>query len=96
MRFCCPAESIEEKIALLDSKISRAAVMFMNIHSRYLFETRFYEQRQKGLLDEKELSQLMEDAQKEAFQNALDTYHPMFWASKLHFHITGVPFYNFP
>lgn len=38
----------------------------------------------------------MEDAQKEAFQNALDTYHPMFWASKLHFHITGVPFYNFP
>ena len=90
------AESIEEKIALLDSKISRAAVMFMNIHSRYLFETRFYEQRQKGLLDEKELSQLMEDAQKEAFQNALDTYHPMFWASKLHFHITGVPFYNFP
>src|SRR5699024_11350839 len=21
---------------------------------------------------------------------------PMFWATKLHFHITGVPFYNFP
>ncbi|MCC5894610.1 MAG: M3 family oligoendopeptidase [Alkalibacterium sp.] len=90
------ANSAEEKIALLDSKISRAAVMFMNIHSRYLFETRFYEQRQDGLLDENELSTLMEEAQKEAFQNALESYHPMFWASKLHFHITGVPFYNFP
>ncbi|EXJ22782.1 Oligoendopeptidase F [Alkalibacterium sp. AK22] len=90
------ANATEEKIALLDSKISRAAVMFMNIHSRYLFETRFYAQRQSGLLDEKELSQLMEEAQKEAFDNALESYHPMFWASKLHFHITGVPFYNFP
>lgn len=90
------SHSLEEKIALLDSKISRAAVMFMNIHSRYLFETRFYSKRQSGLVDVKELSQLMEDAQKEAFQDALDSYHPMFWASKLHFHITGVPFYNFP
>lgn len=90
------SHSLEEKIALLDSKISRAAVMFMNIHSRYLFETRFYSKRQSGLVDVNELSQLMEDAQKEAFQNALDSYHPMFWASKLHFHITGVPFYNFP
>lgn len=90
------ANSAEEKIALLDSKISRAAVMFMNIHSRYLFETRFYEQRQSGLLNEKELSELMEEAQKEAFMDSLETYHPMFWASKLHFHITGVPFYNFP
>lgn len=90
------AASKEEKIALLDSKISRAAVMFMNIHSRYLFETRFYEKRQSGLVDEEELCQLMEEAQKEAFQNALENYHPMFWASKLHFYSTGISFYNFP
>lgn len=38
----------------------------------------------------------MEEAQKEAFGNALEEYHPLFWASKLHFFITGVPFYNFP
>lgn len=90
------AESVEEKIDLLDSKLSRAAVMFMNIHSRFLFEKRFYEKRQGGLVDEKELQELMEEAQKEAFQNSLESYHPMFWASKLHFYITGVPFYNFP
>lgn len=90
------AESIEEKIDLLDSKLSRAVIMFMNIHSRFLFEQRFYEKRQEGLVNEKELRLLMEEAQKEAFQNSLESYHPMFWASKLHFHITGVPFYNFP
>ena len=25
-----------------------------------------------------------------------ESTHPHFWASKLHFYITGVPFYNFP
>lgn len=90
------ASSVEEKIALLDSKISRAAIMFMDIHSRFIFEKRFYEKRQNGLVDEKELRDLMEEAQKEAFQDSLETYHPMFWASKLHFYSTSVSFYNFP
>jgi oligoendopeptidase F len=35
-------------------------------------------------------------AQKQGFQDALSEYHPHFWASKLHFYITSVPFYNFP
>lgn len=90
------AESKEEKIVLLDSKISRAAIMFMNIHSRFLFEKRFYEARQSGLVSDKELSSIMEDAQKEAFLDSLETYHPTFWASKLHFYITGISFYNYP
>lgn len=90
------AASDEEKIALLDSKISRAAIMFMNIHSRFLFEKRFYEARQDGLVNEEELSTIMEEAQKEAFLDSLETYHPTFWASKLHFYITGISFYNFP
>jgi oligoendopeptidase F len=38
----------------------------------------------------------MEAAQKEAFQDSLNSYHPHFWASKLHFFIADVPFYNFP
>lgn len=38
----------------------------------------------------------MTEAQKEAYQDALRSYHPMFSVTKLHFLITGVPFYNFP
>ena len=38
----------------------------------------------------------MEEAQKEAYGDALSETHPHFWASKLHFYITDVPFYNFP
>lgn len=90
------ASSEAEKINLLDEKISRSATFMMNIHARYIFERNFYDERQKGTVDSSRLKELMEDAQKEAFQEALSSYHPMFWATKLHFHITGVPFYNFP
>lgn len=90
------AQSEEEKINLLDSKIQRAATMFMNIQARYLFETHFYKERQEGIVTENRLNELMEAAQKEAFENSLSDYHPAFWASKLHFYNTGVPFYNFP
>lgn len=86
----------KEKLALLEEKIQNTVAFFMNIHARFLFETRFYEKRKEGLLSADELSALMEEAQREAFCDSLGSYHPTFWASKLHFYITGVPFYNFP
>lgn len=90
------AETKEEKIALLEDKIQRSVAFFMNIHARFLFETRFYEERSKGIVSAARLNTLMEEAQREAYGDALDTTHPHFWASKLHFYITQVPFYNFP
>ncbi|MFU1797079.1 M3 family oligoendopeptidase [Paenibacillus azoreducens] len=90
------ATNEEEKLALLEDKIQRSVAFYMNIHARFLFETRFYEKRKKGLLTAEELNELMEEAQKEAYCNALSEYEPTFWCSKLHFYITGVPFYNFP
>lgn len=90
------ASSKEEKIGLLADKAQRSIAFFMNIHARFLFETSFYEKRKQGTLDAAELSALMEQSQREAFRGALGSYHPNFWASKLHFYITEVPFYNFP
>lgn len=90
------AVSKEEKITLLDTKIQSSLAMFLNIHARFLFETRFYNERQNGIITEDRLGELMEEAQKEAYQNSLSEYHPHFWASKLHFFIADVPFYNFP
>src|SRR5699024_1609057 len=90
------AEDNTEKRALLADKIERSIAFFMNIHSRFLFETRFYEERKSGPVSVNRLTELMVEAQKEAYADAIDDYNPHFWASKLHFHITGVPFYNFP
>ncbi|MFF5996719.1 M3 family oligoendopeptidase [Lysinibacillus sp. KU-BSD001] len=90
------AATTEEKIALLEDKLQRSIAFFMNIHARFLFETRFYEERKRGIVATKRLNELMEEAQREAFAGALGEAHPHFWASKMHFYITGVPFYNFP
>lgn len=90
------AATKEEKINLLDAKMSNAIAMFMNIHARYIFENNFYQARQKGLVATETITQMMEEAQKESYQNSLANYHPHFWAAKLHFFIDDVPFYNFP
>lgn len=90
------AKTKEEKINLLDTKLQNALAMFMNIHSRFIFENRFYSARQEGLVSEEEITQMMIEAQKEGYHDALATYHPHFWAAKLHFFIDDVPFYNFP
>ncbi|WP_270492965.1 M3 family oligoendopeptidase [Enterococcus thailandicus] len=90
------AKSKEEQINLLDTKLQNTLAMFMNIHSRFIFENSFYTARQKGLVSEEEITSMMIDAQKEGYQDALASYHPYFWSAKLHFFIDDVPFYNFP
>lgn len=90
------AASPEEQLVLLEDKIQRVVAFFMDIHARFLFETRFYERRKEGLVSVDELNELMVTAQREAYADSLEQYPPYFWASKLHFYITGTPFYNFP
>ncbi len=87
-----------EKISLLNQKLSDAASFFMNLRARYDFEQAFFEQRATGPVSVETLSALMLEAQKTAFHNGLAEagYHDLFWASKLHFYITHMPFYNFP
>lgn len=90
------AKNDNEKLAMLDKSISEAMIMMMNIHARYIFEYNFYEKRVNGELTPDELTGLMLDAQKEAFLGLLEEYNPLFWASKLHFYISKLSFYNFP
>ena len=85
------AKSDVEKINLLDTKMQNAIAMFMNIHARFIFENNFYLARQKGLVAEEDITELMLAAQKESYKDSLGSYHPHFWASKLHFFIDDVP-----
>jgi len=90
------AKDEQEKIALLGDKVGKSISFFMDIHCRFLFEKDFYAARKKGPVGTDQLNEIMENAQKKAFRESLADYHPHFWASKLHFYITAVPFYNFP
>jgi len=90
------ATTEQERVVLIEDKLRRTVAVLLNIQCRFLFETRFYEERRRGMVSVQRLNELMAEAQKEAFGGALSLYHPTFWASKLHFYITRVPFYNFP
>lgn len=93
------AEHPRERLMLLDQKLQNALVFFCNLRARYLFDHSFYTERADGMVQRRRLDELMVAAQRKAFSGMLedpDGYHPLFWASKLHFFITGTPFYNFP
>lgn len=86
------------KAQLLDTLLESAATFLLNIHMRYIFEVRFHEERTDGEVPVSRLKQLMLDAQRECYGDTLEESEldPWFWASKLHFYITGITFYNFP
>ena len=86
----------KERLYLLDDHLSRAVAYLLNIYARFLFESSFYKARKKGVVSHEKLSFFMKEAQKKAFGDALETYHPLFWAAKMHFYFSDVPFYNFP
>jgi len=83
---------------LLGEVAGDAAAFLLDIPTRFLFETRFYEERSKGEVPTSRLCQLMVGAQREVFGEALAEggEDPHFWASKLHFFIPDLSFYNFP
>ena len=88
----------KEMLSLLDKKIQDTLIMFCDIRSRYIFDTAFHEERKRGPVPKERLCELMVEAQKAAFGDILaaDGLHPLFWAAKLHFSESAVPFYNFP
>ncbi|MBM7664086.1 pepF/M3 family oligoendopeptidase [Solibacillus kalamii] len=90
------AQSTEEKLLILDEKLKRSVMNFMNIHSRFLFEQRFYEERKKGLVSAKRLNQLMNEAIQEAYNGSLEEPSTYSWVWTPHYYITHSPFYNFP
>jgi pepF/M3 family oligoendopeptidase len=92
------SQSDYERLSILEAMLGDAVAFCMNIHARFLFEDRFHQERAAGELTSQRLGELMEAAQREAYLGSLadDGWNPRFWASKLHFYITGLPFYNFP
>lgn len=92
------AKSVSDELQLLDNMLGDAVAFLMNIHARFIFEDRFHRERREGEVSPERLSELMLAAQQEAYLNGLadDGWNPRFWVSKLHFYISGLPFYNFP
>ncbi|RYX84099.1 M3 family oligoendopeptidase [bacterium] len=84
----------EEKIFLLDNALSRNLQVVVDIHSRFLFESRVFEKRAERELGETEFCDLMSQAQRDTYGDDLSPIHPYMWAVKGHYY--GANFYNFP
>lgn len=93
-----PELDADRRARVLDERLVHASMFLLNIHMRYLFEERFHEERAAGEVSVSRLKELMLDAQRECYGDALEPEEldPYFWASKLHFYICEITFYNFP
>lgn len=93
-----PALTPGMKAYLIDQEMLRAHAYLVNIPMRFEFEKAFYTERAAGEVPVSRLNELMSEAQRKLYGDTLlpDGTDPMFWASKMHFFITGVSFYNFP
>ena len=93
-----PSTGDAEKATILDIEVGHGAIYLLDIPVRFEFEKTFYEERKNGDLGVSRLKELMIGTQRKIFGDVLAAggEDPYFWASKLHFYITGLTFYNFP
>jgi len=93
-----PETSREHRISILDQRLQDSTAFLLNIPMRFDFECALYDARKDGELSVGALKDLMLEAQRKNYGESLahDQLDPWFWASKLHFYITEVSFYNFP
>ena len=95
---CIELKDKESLLYLLDANLSEEVQTIMDIYSRFLFEKQVFEIRKDRELLPKEFCQLMTDAQKEVFGDALDHryLHPYMWMNKVHYYIPEFHYYNYP
>jgi pepF/M3 family oligoendopeptidase len=88
----------DEKLALLESFLSDAAQVIVDILSRFIFETEVLVAREGHELSSEQLCELMLGAQRETYGDALDwdRLHPYMWAVKSHYYSADLAYYNFP
>nr|WP_300006212.1 M3 family oligoendopeptidase [Tissierella sp.] len=98
VRAALKEASKEEALSILESSISDAAQVIVDIYSRFLFESMLFEARESHPLSVNELKETMMEAQKKAYGDGLDpqTLHPYMWLNKPHYYSAGLNFYNFP
>jgi pepF/M3 family oligoendopeptidase len=90
--------SKEDAIFILEKSIEGATQVIVDILSRFIFEKNVFDQRVEGPLSVEKLKTTMQDAQKEAYGQGLDSnyLHPYMWICKPHYYSSGFSFYNYP
>ncbi len=88
----------EEKLTILEGSLLGAGQVIVDIYSRFIFESAVINNRENRKLSAEELNNMMLEAQKEAYGDALnhEYLHHGMWVNKPHYYSAGRNFYNFP
>ena len=86
----------EEKKSILWQEIESAASLLVNIPARFEFEKQYLELRKTKTVTVPEAKNLNRQAWKHWYGDTLSEYNEMFWASKAHFSMSQLSFYNYP
>ncbi len=81
-------------IAWLDGE--RAASLLLDVPARFTFERALVAAREEGYVGAGQLRQMMKSEQQQWYGDTLSQYDELFWASKGHFSIAELGFYNYP
>lgn len=90
--------SEKEALTIIESDISSATQIVIDIFSRFIFEDTLIREREKGSLSVKELNEIMLMAQDKTYGDGLDSEykHKYMWVCKPHYYDADFNYYNFP
>ncbi len=94
--FLKKSQTEEERRSCLWEIHSSAVAYLINIPARFEYEYNLYLAREKGILSPSELCDLTVKSWNKWYGDTLTQMDPYYWASKLHFSMSHVSFYNFP
>ncbi len=88
----------DEELSILETSLTGAAQVVVDITSRFLFEKEVFERRVNSELSADDFCEMMLKCQKATYGDALDErfLHKYMWAWKGHYYIPGFSFYNYP
>lgn len=88
----------DEKLFILEQSLMGTTQVIVDILSRFIFEETIFTMRENTPLSPKKFNEVMLNAQKEAYGDALDEeyLHSYMWVNKGHYYSGSLSFYNFP
>ena len=86
----------QDRLRILWTEAREAEAFLLNIPVRFDFEVAINQLRAQESLTPAKLCRLMEESWQNWYGSELCEGNRWFWASKLHFHISSLSFYNFP
>ena len=92
------AASPAEELSILETFLTGATQVTVDITSRYLFEKEVFERRAEAELSADDFCEIMLRCQAATYGDGLDERyrHPYMWAWKPHYYRTELSFYNYP